>query len=211
MFSYISVFSQFCCGVRNWFMCYLFIIPSYLRGSRYPPNKNWLCDLRPLLCHWGWADHSGWTPQCCGSAWKKHTKKNKHHEVIKRHSERSLFSTLSFFFSHSFRSLKKNLSLKYGRHKFGPPKASDDNWELRVERKISVLCCSFPEENLTEAESEAVCLLLEWAVIGLWPSFLFLGHRTTTAEIRSQAALTVTTGFSRKFIVNFCSELCLSC
>lgn len=72
LFSYTSAFSQFCCNIHNWLMFYLFIIPPYLRGSRYPPNKSWLCDLRPLLSHWGWAGHSGWTPQCCGSAWKKH-------------------------------------------------------------------------------------------------------------------------------------------
>lgn len=43
--------------------------PSHHRGSRCPPDKSWLCDLQPPWSHWGSADHSGWTPRCCGSAW----------------------------------------------------------------------------------------------------------------------------------------------
>lgn len=42
---------------------------SHHQGSKCPPDRSWLCDLQPPWSHWRSADHSGWTPQCCGSAW----------------------------------------------------------------------------------------------------------------------------------------------
>ena len=45
-----------------------FMLP-YHQGSRCPPDRSWLCVLRPPWTHWGSADRSGWTPRCCGSAW----------------------------------------------------------------------------------------------------------------------------------------------
>lgn len=197
----------------------------YRQGSRCPPGRSWLCDPQPPWTHWGSADHSGWTPQCCGSAWgsgqigwkgwSQGMKEVKLSIKLKVSVKSAVFVVYKFSPTSSCKKKRFiwniaaiNLATLLRRRQTDMNNICK-NTSGRIDISLVSLFLSLRNHShnrlyqTLKVKPCVCCLGRRWLSCGRERHRAVppvLGHRTTTAEIRSQAApsavraLTVTTG-----------------